>query len=473
MFSRVVSLAMALWCVAAGNEWIRLRERELVAGDVVAHGVTWAVGLTGAGFALLAILPIAWPQWLSLQVDHWRARLSQPGLPIEQRSLRNVALVACVAGGFLWWQRWHQPTNLNETDQGAYLATASEYHERGGIPTVIRDLFSGRYTDANRHPLYPALLSLRPTITWGKLLSAFGVLASLVIILAISRSRECSTFPPLFLLFAAVNSSLAETAAMIGCESWVMIWMTLAWSLVRCNEDVRSTDSAEPLTLVQGHFGWIGALLGLAWLTKGTATPLAALTAGWWIAQRYRAGWRSIAISLAAFAAGWAIVASPLLVRNSIRFQSPLHNANTWLLFVDQFEDPQALSERISLRQAASDYLATHSLPELVRRESSGIVWETVIALRVLGGGEKTSIRVLSGAIIAALALFGVLMQPRPSSILVLVWSLGMFPLFAWYVPIAAGDRFVSPLVPFWLALASHGAGCLSLLCRPHRTPKD
>ncbi len=46
---------------------------------------------------------------------------------------------------------------------------------------------------------------------------------------------------------------------------------------------------------------------------------------------------------------------------------------NSYLLWVDAYESPNALAERMSLSEARAAYLKTHSVPDLVRRELTGL----------------------------------------------------------------------------------------------------
>ena len=182
-----------------------------------------------------------------------------------------------------------------------------------------------------------------------------------------------------------------------------------------------------------------------------------------------RTRWKFVR-QLAVFIAIWVAVASPLLVRNFVRYGSPFHNVNSWLLFVDQYSNPVALSESQSIGEAATGYLETHSLLDIVKREATGLFWEAFIIVRSLGPPPLDDARVLPGGVIALLAVLGWLVSRDPAKWLLLIWLGLCVPMFAWYVPVAAGERFALPLLVPILCFATEGAihvaGRISEKCR-------
>ena len=174
-------------------------------------------------------------------------------------------------------------------------------------------------------------------------------------------------------------------------------------------------------------------------------------------------------ISLALVVAGWAFVASPLLVRNGLRFGSLTYNVNSWLLFVDEFKDPTALAETMSLGEAARQYWQSHSILQLAERGAMGLVWETFILIRSLGPAPLGESRVLFGAPLLGLAVLGLLIERRVNTLLLPIWLAICLPVFGWYVPVAAGERFILPLVPPLLVFASIGIVRLARLWQRER----
>jgi hypothetical protein len=119
----------------------------------------------------------------------------------------------------------------------------------------------------------------------------------------------------------------------------------------------------------------------------------------------------------------------------------------------------------MTLTEARSAYLASHSLTDIIKREATGLVWQTFIGLRTLGTAPWSDARLLVGVPLFVLALFGMTQQPRVSSLVLILWTLTTWVVMAWYVPIAAGDRFIMLLLVPWLTLAADGLARI-----PHMT---
>ena len=56
-----------------------------------------------------------------------------------------------------------------------------------------------------------------------------------------------------------------------------------------------------------------------------------------------------------------------------------------------------------------------------------------------------------------ALGLLGLCHTPKLPALVLISWTGIVWGMMAWYVPIAAGDRFMMPLLIPWLALAANG----------------
>jgi len=145
-------------------------------------------------------------------------------------------------------------------------------------------------------------------------------------------------------------------------------------------------------------------------------------------------------------------------MRNVVRYGSPFYNVNSWLLFVDEYSDPVAFTESSTIGEAATEYLASHSIGDILKREATGLFWDTYILVRSLGPPHPDDDRrVVPGAMIALLAILGWLVSRGEEKWLLLIWLAICLPLFAWYVPVAAGERFVLPLLVPILCYAAEG----------------
>jgi hypothetical protein len=211
----------------------------------------------------------------------------------------------------------------------------------------------------------------------------------------------------------------------------------------------------------------VGAILGLAWLSKATGLLLLMGYLIWLTLEfavhrgkgdAHRATLRTWAVSTVCLCAAFLAVGSPLLVRNIRRFGTPFHNVNSLLLFADSYEDFDGmLAADTTTAAAAREFFATHSAAEIAGREMSGLVWELFIILRSLGPTPLDDSRVLFGMPLALLALATIATRRRPEHRLLLVWGVLHWVVFAWYVPIAAGERFVLPLLIPMLVTAAEG----------------
>ena len=67
--------------------------------------------------------------------------------------------------------RFMSANDLPRDDQLDYLRVAAEIRSMGGSSELWLRLWNGTYTESNRHPLYPAMLSIRPDFTTAKWLS--------------------------------------------------------------------------------------------------------------------------------------------------------------------------------------------------------------------------------------------------------------------------------------------------------------
>src|SRR5262249_19043912 len=194
----------------------------------------------------------------------------------------------------------------------------------------------------------------------------------------------------------------------------------------------------------------IGLWLGLGYLSKASAFFL---LVGFLLWSLTRAGLRrSRWIGLIGFVA----VTSPLLIRHLLAFVNPLYSFNNRFLFADSFE--QGVGGKIpGLAEAAREYWRTHSTASVGSRALNGVVWEAFILLRSLGPATLHDRRPLAGFVVLLLAALGAIGADRGVVLDAIAWLVPFYLFFAWYVPIAAGDRFLAPIVPIILLFAARG----------------
>jgi hypothetical protein len=360
-------------------------------------------------------------------------------------------------------------------DEEAYLITANNVDGAGGAATMIGDLYRGEFAEANRHPLYIGLLSNSPTFRNGKLLSAAIGLASLGLVAALSV-RTIGWFRA-GMLCALLGSNLAfcRFSVIIGCEILIVLIVAIGW--FHTPRVIARLQASRRDRMFFGDAIAVGSLLALSWLTKGTGLVFTAGYVVWLLSVRISCSlksftqqnndhteaselkpkWSSVCLFALVMLVGWLIVASPLLARNAQRYGSLFYNVNSWLMFVDEYSDPVELANASSIGEAAGAYLDAHSITQIVSREINGLIWEGFILTRMLGPSPLAEARVLPGLILLGLALIGMLVSREPRSFLLVIWIVVCMLLFAWYIPVAAGERFGFPILVPVLMYAALG----------------
>lgn len=365
-------------------------------------------------------------------------------------------------------------------DQEAFLSQAQTVQEAGGPVTLVRLLWRGEYIQANQHPLYVAVLSYFPDYETGKRLSAMaGLLALLIFSLGITFQYGNLT-GGLTGLLLSVNAAYCHLTGRAVCEGFLLVFVAVLWLTVLRLPDFRQSIKI-PFRLLIG----MGIVIGMAWLTKGTALLLLLGLIIWFCS--YAISWnrlipssirnatrtttasedaqtnpstvslKMIFGSLALLLASFTVVASPLLVRNARVYGSPTFNANSYLLFQDEFSDPHVLIKQGSLGATARTYFQTHSVPEIVKREVKGLVWQVFIFVRSLGPLPFEEGRLFFGLLAVPFLIIGLMSETHPVRRLYFIWVLLFWLAFAWYLPIAAGERFLMPLLLPTLAFISLG----------------
>ena len=96
-------------------------------------------------------------------------------------------------------------------------------------------------------------------------------------------------------------------------------------------------------------------------------------------------------------------------------------------------------------------------MTDMLQREAQGLCWESYIFVRSFGPAPLDDSRLLFGLPIVLLALAGMVAERRQAALLLLAWITCFLAMFAWYLPIAAGQRFTVPLLPPLLVCTAAG----------------
>lgn len=346
------------------------------------------------------------------------------------------------------------------SDPAAFLRFAEEVRSFGGPVELAKQLYTGQYIQANQHPLLIAILSLNPTLTFAKSISLLASFATLSLVL-VHVSKKYGVWPAtLVMILLCTNSAFVYFASLATCESLLILIITSVWVVL----DWRSSKQ-----ISMRRWFLIGILLGLAYLTKGTAPIfLAGVVVGCFITR-----WTTVESSnrkqqfvrslMAVFVvcAGWVVVAHPLLIRNIKVYGEPLYSANQTFFYMDSFpsgSDPfgqvTAMGTHEEIR---TDYLAKHSVTDMTNRLVTGIGWQSFIFIRSLGPTPLDDSRVLFGIIFFLLAALALLHTSTAIKTTLVIWVALSLLLFGWYIPIATGQRFMAPLLPLLIAFAGVG----------------
>lgn len=359
------------------------------------------------------------------------------------------------------------------SDPAAFLRFAEEVRSFGGPVELAKQLYTGQYNQANQHPLFIAILSLNPTLAFAKSISLFAGFATLLLVLT-HISKKHGIWPAtLGLTLLSTNSAVVYFASLATCESLLILIMTGVWVLL----DRRPSN---PLTM--RRWFCIGALLGLAYLAKGTAPIFLAGVVGGcfathWTTVESASSKKRLSSSLMAVlivCLGWVVVAHPLLIRNVKVYGEPLYSANQTFFYMDSFPsglDPFGQVEAMGTHEEIrADYLAKHSLADMTNRAITGTGWQSYIFIRSLGPTPLDDSRVLFGIAILVLAGLALLHESTAIKTTLAIWVALSLLLFGWYIPIAAGQRFMAPLLPLLLAFA--GIGMWRVMSSVQRWPR-
>jgi len=388
----------------------------------VVSGLRWALVLAGPCVAL----------WPALARVLARAPRAEPaggrGAPLVE-TLLVAALLLCGLA------RIRSGPPLTK-DTRFYLGESLDMAEHGGLAALPGRLLRGEHTDANRHPLYPGLLSLAAEesdrfVERARLLSLLGGAAALVALVRLCRRAWGEGGAALSGALLVTNGAFLEASVTVGCESWWMACAILWFDLLTREEQGRPLRRAAAA----------GACVGLAYLFKGTASLLLVLTVAHLALTLRRRALASLGAALGAF----ALVALPLLWRNATVFGNPLYNVNSsrvfWLDEWREFYDPAAMSAAGPL-----SYLADHSALDVVARLAAGAVKQGVNLLEDLAPlAPHAGLGLPLLVLVAACALRDP--SRRRRGLLAALFAL-FFAVFAWYAQVVSGARFLAVIVP-------------------------
>jgi hypothetical protein len=461
---RVVRLRLASLAFAAvTGMFAAMVARHGSAQPVVGHlSIPALAALAISASACIASLAVlVMPHQTALRFLTWFTEgvaAFQTATPRGSTATALTLLILSIISYVVVAHRFAMRNDMPLDDQHDYLRVANEIRVMGGVPELWKRLWTGEYLEANRHPLYTAVLSWRPEFEWGKQLSWVLGLAAIVTVWGVTWRRSGGWIAGGSAVLLATNSVLQQSASLVACEAMLILWTLLAWAAIEGLVRTAPTSSKSVAAFCVYSVA-IGCCLGLGYLTKASALFL---LAGFWFWSLWIAGVRNWSwLALVSF----AVVGTPLFARNARAYGDPLYSFNNRFLFADSFDEGVSRGYH-GIRVEAADYWRTHSAGQIARRALNGLVWETFILLRGLGPATLSSSRPLVGFLILVLAGLGASSVDRRLAMAAAAWFVPLWLFFAWYVPIAAGDRFLAPIIPIILIFAARGAvGLVHLNC--------
>jgi hypothetical protein len=340
-------------------------------------------------------------------------------------------------------------------DDVGYLRLGQEVRALGGPWRLLRALFDGSWREANRHPLYLAVLALLADTDPGyhRRAQLLGVLLGLAALLTLWWSIRRFLGPSVAVVslgYLACNGALLEHSAREACEGLLLIFWTLSLGdLLRAEQ--------QRWRLATG-----GAWAGLAFLTKGTGFLLP-LSAG--LALAVHRGLRGKLRAAATVAVAFAAIASPLLVRNLRLFGAPFYNSNNRLMWntgLPDFAESFAPDAERVLPHSLTEYLARSSLPDVLHRFAAGAA-ETAfhlldaVALASPRPGGAWHVAWLGLGLVVAAAGVRVLWRLRRTwcGTFALCHLLTVTGFLVVYNAVAGSSRYFLPVAPLVVAPAA------------------
>jgi len=419
-----------------------------------------SISLTLGTAALLFAVVVLLHHFSTLaRVAAWRERVFKSSATSPRDSVMlgaglAVALFACGIMLLAANSRNYEPSG----DEISYLEEAIEVRSEYGTAGFAAALYSGRWSERNRHPLYIWLLTPLASRSVGffvkaRLLTSFLAAASLAVVFLVIKNLFSPAAALLVLFFYGLNTTFLQMSSAIMCE-------VLLVSLIMGSFYYTVTG------MERGRRLWLaGALAGLAYMTKlsGLFLPIAFFIAALvvWRLKAFRKR------ALYSYFIAFAVAASPLLVRNTIRFHNPFSNYNFRLLWLDKRIQTDTARFREG-RTGVGQYLAGHEADELAERMALGsesLAEATALEASPMrsgyiqaGGSRPLPAKAWSGYLVLAVATVFLVFDVRfPRKVFAAVLAVVFFIPIAWYVRIAPPSRFIFPFIPIPLGYFAAG----------------
>ncbi len=207
-------------------------------------------------------------------------------------------------------------------DQTAYLGEANFIDNHGGIMNFLNLCFTGKYKQANQHPLY--ILFITPFASRdisflinAKILSFVIGIFLLLSLFIIARKMYGDLIASIAVFAIMLNHLFLEYTSLAGCESLLMLLTLLCIYFLM--EGFKNNK----------YWAYAGVIAGLVYLTKGTGLLL---IPGFLLSSIYIYKLKIFKNKYFwSFFIFFVLVSSPLLVRNILVYQDPFFNVNKYI----------------------------------------------------------------------------------------------------------------------------------------------
>lgn len=256
-----------------------------------------------------------------------------PPQPLRPRA--EAAVVVAAVLGFAVvaaFKAAHHPYPF--FDDVDFLDLGNRVRLAGGPLRLLEQLFSGQFREANRHPLYLALLSLfaRPELGYHRDAQVLAVVLGVTALLSCwwaARRHVGARAAAVLIALLSASGALVWTAS-LECSDALLVafW---AQAVGKILDGGREGNDARRAWL------WAGVWSGLCYLTKGPGLFLPICLALTLLLRKRLSALRDVRAWL--FAAAFALTSLPLWWRNLRVFGSPVYNINGRYLWIDRLPD--------------------------------------------------------------------------------------------------------------------------------------
>lgn len=402
----------------------------------------------------------------------------------SKSTIFSIVLMFLLSINFLLFgiDRINRNTNPEAFDTVAFLGEANIIKDNGGIKNFLNLCITGKYKQANQHPLYILVLSpfASRDISFfvnAKIISFVIGLILILLLFIIARKNYgdlCASVAVLGLLF---NHQFLLWTSIVACESLIMLFSLLCMFLV-----LKGFENAK-------CWSYAGIFAGLAYLTKGTGLflipgfALSALTAYGLKVFKNKYVWSFFIL--------FTLVASPLIIRNIVLYHNPFYNVNMDRITYQTdklneskyvlFKPDESMGIHVYPESESKDSLSKPSNAEFFRRLGkkaiSGVVAQTEAFLGLLGlcpisyflvkvvklplySDISTTFRIVLGFFLFSFFVIGIVREKEQARMVYVFTTLLTFVVgLAFFRPIL---RYFLPILPFiWIYVA---LGILTIL---------